>query len=264
MKSYAQIKGHPIHPALITFPFAFLVGALVCDAAGWWAGRVEWTFTGRHLIALGVVSGLIAAVPGLLDFWKRVPAGSSAYARAVRHALANVAALALFAAAWWLRRDAGLTPVALALEVLGALTLAYSGSLGGTLVTRNLISVDHRHANAGKWTEARFTTPDASPLVIARADDLDEGQMKLVIVNGHRIALARTARGFAAVDDGCTHRGGSLADGVCIGDTVQCLWHGSRFDVKSGEVACGPAKKKIRAYEVRQKDGNVLLVSPPR
>jgi nitrite reductase/ring-hydroxylating ferredoxin subunit len=51
---------------------------------------------------------------------------------------------------------------------------------------------------------------------------------------------------------------------VCIGDTVQCLWHGSRFDVKSGEVACGPAKKKIRAYEVRQKDGNVLLVSPPR
>ena len=264
MKSYAQYKGHPVHPALIPFPFAFLFGAVLCDAAGWWSARVEWTFTGHHLIALGVVSGLLAAVPGLLDFWKRVPPESSAYSRAVRHALANVAALVLFSVAWWLRRYTGLMPVALAIELLGASTLVYSGSLGGTLVTRNLISVDHRHANAGKWTEARFTTRGTSPLVVGKADDLEPGQMRLLVVNGHRIALARTTRGFAAFDDGCTHRGGSLADGVCIGDTVQCLWHGSRFDVKSGEVACGPAKKKIRTHEVRQKDGDIVLVSPPK
>ena len=87
--------------------------------------------------------------------------------------------------------------------------------------------------------------------------------MKLLIVNGQRIVLARLKRGFAAFDDGCTHRGGSLADGVCIAGCVQCLWHGSQFDCTTGEVRNGPAKKKLRVYEVKQYQGDVLLVSPP-
>jgi len=49
-----------------------------------------------------------------------------------------------------------------------------------------------------------------------------------------------------------------------IGGTVQCLWHGSQFDTSSGGVSCGPAKKKIAVYEVRQeRNGRLLLVSPP-
>jgi nitrite reductase/ring-hydroxylating ferredoxin subunit/uncharacterized membrane protein len=263
MQSYAHFKRHPIHPALIPFPFAFLVGAVLFDAGSLWMGRAEWAYTGRHLIALGVLSGLIAAVPGLLDFLKRVPPESSGRRRAARHGIVNATALVLFAVAWWLRREAGLTLASLSIEAAGGLALAYSGWLGGTLVSRNLISVDHRHANAGKWTEARFTSGGREPLAVAGSDDLEPGQMKLLVVNGHHIALARTPTGYAAFADGCTHRGGSLADGVCIGDTVQCLWHGSRFDVKTGEVRCGPAKKKIQSYEVRQKDGQVLLLKPP-
>jgi nitrite reductase/ring-hydroxylating ferredoxin subunit len=84
-----------------------------------------------------------------------------------------------------------------------------------------------------------------------------------VIVNGHRLVLARLARGFAVFDDRCTHRGGSLADGVCIGGTVQCLWHGSQFDCATGAVSAGPAKEKIRVYAVKEEQGRVLLVSPP-
>lgn len=263
MKSYAQIKGHPIHPALITFPFAFLWGAALADAAGLARGRLEWTFTGSRLAALGILAGLVAAIPGLLDFLKRVPPASSGRRRAVRHALANLVVLAVYAVAWWLRHRTGLTLPVLGLEIAGALLLGYSGLLGGTLVNRNLISVDHRHANAGKWSETRLAVPGGTPAVVATVRDFEPGQMKLLIVNGHRIALARTLHGFAAFEDGCTHRGGSLADGVCIGDTVQCLWHGSRFDVKTGEVRCGPAKTRIRTYEVREKEGEVLLLSPP-
>jgi nitrite reductase/ring-hydroxylating ferredoxin subunit/uncharacterized membrane protein len=263
MKSFAHIKGHPVHPALIPFPFAFLPAALLFDAGGWWIGRPAWAITGFHLLQIGILSGLVAAIPGVLDFYYRVPPNSSGRKRALRHGLLNVTAIALFVVVWAIRRNGVLSPTTLAVELAAVLALVYSGSLGGTLVTRNLISVDHRHANAGHWQEARFAGPAGQPLVVGRADDLEEDQMKLLIINGHRIVLARLKQGFAAFDDGCTHRGGSLADGACVAGTVQCLWHGSQFDCKTGEVRCGPAKKKIRVYAVKQQQGDVLLVSPP-
>jgi coenzyme F420-0:L-glutamate ligase/coenzyme F420-1:gamma-L-glutamate ligase len=102
-----------------------------------------------------------------------------------------------------------------------------------------------------------------SVTVVATADELAEDQMKLLIVNGRRLVLAKTARGFAAFDDRCTHRGGSLADGACVGGIVQCLWHGSQFDTATGQVRCGPARERIGVYEVRQQRGDVVLVSSP-
>ncbi len=100
--------------------------------------------------------------------------------------------------------------------------------------------------------------------MVGRTDELKADQMKLLRINGHRIVLARTAGGYRAFDDGCTHRGGSLAGGVVINGVVQCLWHGSQFDTASGAATCGPAKTGIRVYEVRETpDGQVLIVSPP-
>jgi nitrite reductase/ring-hydroxylating ferredoxin subunit len=87
--------------------------------------------------------------------------------------------------------------------------------------------------------------------------------MKLLHVRGRRIVLARTAEGYAAVDDRCTHRGGSLADGVLACGVVTCPWHGSQFDVHTGEVKAGPAEQPIRTYRVEEADGQVRLVIPP-
>jgi nitrite reductase/ring-hydroxylating ferredoxin subunit len=86
--------------------------------------------------------------------------------------------------------------------------------------------------------------------------------MKLLRVAGKRIVLARTERGYVAFDDRCTHRGGSLAGGVLICGTVQCLWHGSQFDVTTGQVTCGPAKEPIRVYQVTQKGDDVTMLLP--
>jgi hypothetical protein len=41
----------------------------------------------------------------------------------------------------------------LLLSAIGALVVGVSGWLGGTLVYRNQIGVDHRYASAGKWHE---------------------------------------------------------------------------------------------------------------
>ena len=224
-----------------------------------------WT-TGAYLTIAGIASGLLAAIPGAIDYLYTVPPASSGKKRATRHAVGNVLALSLFAGGFALRGE-GWQPGAgtLFLELLGGCALAYSGYLGGTLVTRNLISVDHRYAQTGKWQDESYTARAGESLVVGHVDDLKENQMKLLRVNGRRLVLGRTADGYSVFDDHCTHRGGSLAGGVMICGTVQCLWHGSQFDVQTGAVKCGPAKKAIRAYEVKeQKNGQLLLVVVPR
>lgn len=267
MRSRASFQAHPIHPALIPFPFAFLEGAVLFDAAGLLLRRPELSATASHLMVAGVAAGLIAAIPGIIDYIYTVPPDSSGKRRATKHGLGNVIALTLFAIAWWLRPPAAPPPAAaLVLELLGGALLLYAAYLGGVLVSRNMISVDHRYADTGKWKEATFDDVKVGagePLEVADGEELKEDQMKLLRVNGHRIVLARTADGYSAFDDSCTHRGGSLAGGVLIDGTVQCLWHGSQFDVATGEVSCGPAKRKIKIYRVEEKRGKVWLASPP-
>ena len=265
MRSRAQIKAHPIHPSLIPFPFAFLIGALVFDALGLILGRPELWRTGGHLTVAGIATGLLAAIPGVIDYVYTVPPNSSGKKRATQHALGNVTALAIFAVAWLFRGSDGAPRNAtLLLELVGSGVLAYSGYLGGTLVIRNMVSVDPRYADAGKWQEATFTATAGQPLVVGSTDDLKESQMKLLWVNGKRLVLARTSAGYVVFDDGCTHRGGSLAGGVLIDGTVQCLWHGSQFDTATGAVHCGPAKKAIKTYEVKEtKNGEIVLVKAP-
>ncbi len=132
--------------------------------------------------------------------------------------------------------------------------------MGGTLVTRNLIGVDHRYAQAGKWTEKSVTARPTEAITVASRDELKVDQMKLLRVGDKRIVVARTEDGYVAFDDRCTHKGGSLAGGVMMCGTVQCLWHGSQFDVSTGKVKAGPAKKQIHLYQVKEEQGEVKLV----
>jgi uncharacterized membrane protein/nitrite reductase/ring-hydroxylating ferredoxin subunit len=262
MKSKAVLFGHPVHPMLIPFPIAFLTGTLVFDAAGWIGDAPSLWITGAYLGLAGIATALLAAVPGVVDYLHTVPPHSSAKTRATRHMLVNLVAVALFAAAWWMRGAADARPELpqLALEVLALALLGAGGYLGGTLVTRNLIGVDHRYARSGKWKEAVVEARTGQGVVVATRDELEVDQMKLLHVGEKRIVLARTDSGYVAFDDRCTHKGASLAGGVMICGTVQCLWHGSQFDVASGRVKAGPAKTDIRVYRVVEDDNVVSLV----
>jgi nitrite reductase/ring-hydroxylating ferredoxin subunit len=131
--------------------------------------------------------------------------------------------------------------------------------MGGVLVNRNQIGVDHRYAQAGKWNEERVQLESNQPIPVARSDELKVDQMKLLRLNGRRIVLGRTEEGYVAFDDRCTHRGGSLAGGVMIGGVVQCPWHGSQFDCRRGVVKAGPAEEPIATYRVAEREGKIVL-----
>jgi nitrite reductase/ring-hydroxylating ferredoxin subunit len=84
--------------------------------------------------------------------------------------------------------------------------------------------------------------------------------MKLLHLKDKRIVLARTEDRYVAFDDKCTHRGGSLAGGSTMCNVVQCPWHGSQFDLITGEVKIGPAKEGIKIYSVKEHQGKIILV----
>jgi uncharacterized membrane protein/nitrite reductase/ring-hydroxylating ferredoxin subunit len=262
MRSVASFKSHPIHPMLVAFPIAFLTGALVCDWAGVLLDRPRWWAGGAYLALAGIASAFVAAVPGFIDYLYTVPPDSSGKKRATQHMIVNLGAVALFIVAWVLRGDADARPGwgTLLLELAGMGLMTTGGWLGGTLVYRNLIGPDHRYADAGKWKEQSVEARPREPIDAAATDELEVGQMKLLRVGDRRIALARTAGGYCAFADRCSHRGGSLAGGVLIGDTVQCLWHGSQFDVESGQVRCGPAEHPIQTYRVDENAGRVRVI----
>jgi nitrite reductase/ring-hydroxylating ferredoxin subunit/uncharacterized membrane protein len=235
---------------LIPYPFAFLTGGWMFGLAGALLGKRDLSLVSRYLIPTGVAAGVAAAVPGVLDYAGRVPPDSSAKARAARHGILNSSALLLFTAGWLAARRSRGAALPLALQGLGAAALSVGGWMGGTLVYRNQIGVDHRFANKGKWEEEE--RQHAGPYALqSAAAGLGVNQMRLVHAGEGRIAVGRTENGYAAFDDRCTHRGGPLSDGVMICGTVQCPWHGSQFDVTTGDVKCGPATEPIATYEIR-------------
>jgi len=249
MRSEASVKGHPIHPMLIVYPFAFLTGSFGFAAAGAASRNRDLDVVADRLVPAGIVAGLLAAVPGVIDYFGSVPPNSSGRDRATKHALLNVTGLGLFAASWLLRRNSDRRAMPLVLKGVGTTIMSVAGFLGGTLVYRNQIGVDHRYAGAGRWREEARLEPSSTALASA-ASGLELDQMKLVHAGDVRVAVARTENGYAAFQDRCTHKGGPLSDGVLMCGTVQCPWHGSQFDVHTGEVKCGPAEQPILTYEV--------------
>jgi nitrite reductase/ring-hydroxylating ferredoxin subunit/uncharacterized membrane protein len=259
MRSRASIKGHPVHAILVSFPIALLSSTLLLDVIAFFSNEQSFAPAAVYTGAGGIIFALLAAIPGIIDYRYSVPPDSSAKKRATRHGLTNTVMVLIFSLALYLKlkTEAGL-PVIIALETIGTILIGIAGWMGGTLMVRNQIGIDHRYADAGKWQEETIRTSERS-IRLENIDTLKTNQMRLLHVNGKRIALARTEKGLVAFDDRCTHRGASLADGAMICETVQCPWHGSQFSVTDGAVKAGPAKEKIRTYNIRAEDKEYRL-----
>ncbi len=80
--------------------------------------------------------------------------------------------------------------------------------------------------------------------------------------SGHRIALFRLPDGVYALDDVCSHEYSLLSEGEIWESEVYCPKHGSRFDIRSGEVRSLPAVAPVRTYPVRVQDGGIYVQWP--
>jgi uncharacterized membrane protein/nitrite reductase/ring-hydroxylating ferredoxin subunit len=260
MLSKANIQSHPIHPMIVAFPIGLWVTSFIFDLIGAASHEQAYFLASFYMIVAGCVGAVLAAVPGVIDLFGAIPPKSSARSRGYIHGSLNTAALLFFIYTAWRRGGpSGVADnVAIVASAAGVILIAISGWLGGTLVYRNQIGVDHRYANAGKFKER---TLEDFKRPVCNQSELSDGQMMLARIGEERIAIGRCSEGMFAFSDHCTHRGGPLSDGSLVGCTVQCPWHGSQFDIQTGRVVAGPAEEKITTYAVEVRGGEVY-VSP--
>jgi uncharacterized membrane protein len=91
-------EGHPFHPLLVPVPIGAFVSSLIFDIlTRTRAGGLPYLVDGAFwLIGTGLISALLAAVPGVLDL-RRIARGTPAFATARTHLTLNAAAAVLFA-----------------------------------------------------------------------------------------------------------------------------------------------------------------------
>ena len=89
--------------------------------------------------------------------------------------------------------------------------------------------------------------------------DIAIGRLGAFEVQGVKVPVANVEGRFYAFEGTCPHSGCSLAMGTLAGTTVTCGCHGSRFDVTSGVLLRGPARRPVRSWTV-QVTGEDLLV----
>ena len=98
---------------------------------------------------------------------------------------------------------------------------------------------------------------------VATVGEIAEGTvLQRVRPSGDTICLVRRRGEISALSDICTHQHFSMSLGDLLEDgTLQCAWHGARYDCRTGEVKEVPATSPLPVFQVRL-EGDTILVGP--
>ncbi|MEY2890104.1 MAG: naphthalene 1,2-dioxygenase system ferredoxin subunit [Pseudomonadota bacterium] len=93
----------------------------------------------------------------------------------------------------------------------------------------------------------------------ASADDVIEGDVVAIRVEGREIALYEVEGEIYATDNLCTHGAARMSDGFLEGRFIECPLHQGRFDVCTGKAQCAPLTEDIKTFPVRIENQRVML-----
>src|SRR5690348_6062379 len=126
MASPASVKKHPLHPMLVAVPIGLWVFALVCDIVAISGGTGPWSSVALYSVAGGIVGAVLAAVPGLIDYFSIDEAAMRRIA--TFHLLANLGAVVVFAVNLWCRFILPTTSIVpLILSIIGVVGIGIGG-----------------------------------------------------------------------------------------------------------------------------------------
>jgi nitrite reductase/ring-hydroxylating ferredoxin subunit len=100
---------------------------------------------------------------------------------------------------------------------------------------------------------------------VAQLRDVGEGEILSVTApDGAAVCVMRVNGEICALLDNCSHQHYPLSAGALLSDgTIECVWHGARFDARTGAVRGLPAVEDIPTYEVAV-DGDTILLGARR
>ena len=99
-------------------------------------------------------------------------------------------------------------------------------------------------------------------VTVGKASNVPEGEFLVAEVDGQNVMVAHVEGEFYAIGEECPHAGGPLGDGTLDGCEIECPWHASRVDVRTGEATMPPATEPVPTYAVNI-DGDDIQVAPP-
>jgi nitrite reductase/ring-hydroxylating ferredoxin subunit len=246
--------GHPLHPVLVQVPVGSWTSAGLLDAIP------PLRPAATVLIGAGVAVAVPAALSGAAD-WSEQDIGVRRLG--ALHAVANTAALSLYVGSL-VARGKGRGTLGRVLSYAGLGIATGSAAIGGHMSYAQSSGASHSAAAARALSSDWV---DLGPL-----DDLPEGRPALRTGKGSSVAvpLAVVRRG-TKVDvfvGACSHLSGPLYEGaveeVRGQQCLVCPWHGSAFDLDSGDPRRGPAANTQEKLEVRMEAGRVMARLPGR
>jgi 3-phenylpropionate/trans-cinnamate dioxygenase ferredoxin subunit len=115
--------------------------------------------------------------------------------------------------------------------------------------------------------------------VVARADEIPEGERRVVRVAGREIGVFHIDGRFYALRNRCAHQGGPVCEGDVLAwirsdrpgefavdasrRLVECPWHGWEFDLETGQSWFDPARTRVRSYPVDVAPGGDVAAGGP-
>ncbi|MGI4747846.1 MAG: DUF2231 domain-containing protein [Janthinobacterium lividum] len=245
--------GHPVHPLIVAVPIGTWTLALGLDllgAVGLVRRRNAFPAADIALMA-GSVGAAAAIATGLAD-WQHLNGRDRRVG--LVHGSVNITATALNLWSSSLRRR-GRRSAGVLVSVTAYACMSVGGYLGGHLVYRRRAAVDHadRSPVPREFTEVANLADliDNKPHLVTVWDDVARADIG--------IALVRQGMRVHAMGARCSHAGGPLDQGWVLNGTLVCPWHGSQYDLETGQPSVGPSTCPQPRYEVRLRDGAVEL-----
>lgn len=271
MKEILQGKSvkHPLHPILVHFPIALFVISFLLDIASMVVdGNHGLPRASFYSMGVGVLTALLASVPGFVDYTD-IREDHPAKTFATAHMLLNLGMVGLYAVNLGIRYstlgEAKVGWIPFFISVAAIVMLSVSGYLGGAMVYDDGIGVG-RHRRKTETPQktievdgAQRTPAKGEFVPVAAADSLRENETLRVKVNETVLVVTQLKGQFYAFQEFCPHRFGPLSEGAFCDGEIECPWHRSRFDIRTGKVTEGPAKIDLRTFPVEIRNGQIFV-----
>ena len=95
--------------------------------------------------------------------------------------------------------------------------------------------------------------------IVAAVADIEQEGVIRVDIGDQTFAIYHTASGFYATDGICTHDYAHLADGLVMGEIIECPMHQGRFHIPSGRAELEPACIDLQTYPIKVENYNVYI-----
>jgi nitrite reductase/ring-hydroxylating ferredoxin subunit/uncharacterized membrane protein len=225
--------GHPLHSVLTDVPIGAFTVVIVLDV-------IDQRYAADVALVLGVLAMLAAAVAGFADY---ADTDGLPRQRATVHSTVMILALVVYLLSILVRwGNPADRAVAVGTSIVGYLLVTVGAYIGGDVVYALGNMVD-RHAFRSRST--KWAPVDAPP-------EIPEHKPTKARMGAQTLVLVRTGETILALNETCAHAGGPLSEGVVSGGCIECPWHGSRFELATGNRQRGPAIYDQPAYEIRR------------